>query len=104
MAVTTASCTVAAAATVAGALAGTKQQEQTVKPANQSVLHTTPESQSRGEKTTYKITIKDLKDLDEKAAEQEADAPLERRWAEFSFYLMASLSIILPALFLGESP
>lgn len=100
MVVTAATSTVAAAA--AGAVAGTRQQEQTPNPVgvNQSALNT--KGKSGDEKSAYKITAKELKELDEKAARQEADAPLERRWAEFSFYLMASLSIILPLLFLGE--
>ncbi|KAK0649541.1 hypothetical protein B0T16DRAFT_456949 [Cercophora newfieldiana] len=52
-------------------------------------------------KETYKITEKDLKELDEKAAKEENDQNvLQRRWADFSFYFMASLSIVLPLLFL----
>ncbi|KAK3342200.1 hypothetical protein B0T25DRAFT_618005 [Lasiosphaeria hispida] len=49
----------------------------------------------------YKVTVKDLKDLDEKAEkQQDSQWPLERRWAAFSFYLLASLSVVLPTLFL----
>ncbi|KAK0743996.1 hypothetical protein B0T18DRAFT_448539 [Schizothecium vesticola] len=53
-------------------------------------------------KSAYKVTVKDLKDLDEGAEKkEESQRGLERRWAAFSFYFMASLSIILPALFLA---
>lgn len=54
-------------------------------------------------KSAYKVTVKDLNDLDEKAERDAADRPLERRWAAVSFYLLASLSIILPLLFLSKS-
>lgn len=54
-------------------------------------------------KTAYRVTVKDLNDLDEKADRDAADRPLERRWAAVSFYLLASLSIILPLLFMSKS-
>jgi len=54
-------------------------------------------------KGAYKVTVKDLNDLDEKAEKrQESETTLERRWAAFSFYFLASLSVVLPILFLGE--
>ena len=54
-------------------------------------------------KSGYRVTVKDLNDLDEKAERDAAERPLERRWAAVSFYLLASLSIILPLLFLRKS-
>jgi hypothetical protein len=45
-------------------------------------------------KVTYNIKELEAKD-DEDAV------PLKAHWANFSFYLMASLSVILPGLFLG---
>lgn len=53
------------------------------------------------EKATFKVTAKELNAIEQQAAEKEAERSLHRHWANFSFYLMASLSIVLPALFLG---
>ncbi|KAB5518905.1 hypothetical protein GE09DRAFT_506976 [Coniochaeta sp. 2T2.1] len=51
------------------------------------------------EKVTYKITAKDLNELEDKTTEK-ATRPLKKHWANMTFYIMASLSIILPLLFL----
>ncbi|KAK1829561.1 hypothetical protein QBC39DRAFT_413233 [Podospora conica] len=89
--------TAAVGAVAAAALAPAPQQQ---KPADR---HLNPDAQqTNGDekgKGDYKVTVKDLKDLDEKA-EETNENKLNRRWANFSFYLMASLSVILPLLFL----
>lgn len=54
------------------------------------------------EKITYKINAKDLNQMEEKTAEK-ASRPLKKHWANITFYIMASLSIVLPLLFLRES-
>jgi hypothetical protein len=53
------------------------------------------------EKTTYNINVKELNKLE--ATMTENERPLKHHWANFSFYFMASLSIILPLLFLCKS-
>jgi len=60
--------------------------------------------QAANGKSGFKITTKDLNELDEKAAQKGAGRPLGRRWEEFSFYLLASLSVVLPTLFIGMFP
>lgn len=52
-------------------------------------------------KITYKVTAKDLTDIEKKAADKDLERPLRRHWANFAFYFMGSLSIILPLLFVG---
>jgi hypothetical protein len=54
------------------------------------------------EKVTYKISGKELNDIEQKRADKASSRKLESHWANFSFYFMASLSFILPALFLGK--
>jgi hypothetical protein len=49
------------------------------------------------EKLTYNLNVKDLNAIE---ANAEDERPLKRHWANFSFYLMASLSIVLPLLFI----
>lgn len=94
---------VATAAAGAAATAALAPQPQQPKPADR---HLNPDAQqANGDSKTkgeYKVTVKDLKDLDEKAEREASENRLSRRWANFSFYLMASLSIILPLLFLSE--
>jgi len=53
------------------------------------------------EKVTYKITAKDLNQMEEQTAAK-ASRPLQKHWANMTFYVMASLSIILPLLFLRK--
>jgi hypothetical protein len=53
------------------------------------------------EKVTYKITAKDLNQMEDETAEK-ASRPLNKHWANMTFYVMATLSIILPLLFLRE--
>ncbi|KAI9162714.1 FAD-dependent monooxygenase OpS4 [Paramyrothecium foliicola] len=52
------------------------------------------------EKTTYRITQKELKAIDAKMEEHSKTRSLQRHWADVSFYIMASLSVVLPLLFL----
>ena len=55
------------------------------------------------EKVTFKVTAKELNEIEQQAADKEAQRSLHRHWANFSFYFMASLSSVLPGLFLSES-
>lgn len=55
-------------------------------------------AEKNAKKETYNLNIKELNNIEQKA--EETERPLKRHWANFSFYLMASLSIILPLLFL----
>jgi len=99
----------AAAGVAVAAMAGPPQQPP---PAARQLAGNQPngaDEQAKGTaangKAAYKVTVKDLKDLDEKAEKkEESQRTLERRWAAFSFYFLSSLSIILPVLFLGKSP
>lgn len=50
------------------------------------------------EKVTYKMSDKDLEKLDE----DKPSSQLQHHWENISFYLMASLSIILPMLFVRK--
>lgn len=52
-------------------------------------------------KNGAKVTIEDLDKMDKKLDQKARDGPLLRHWFDFSFYLMASLSVVLPVLFLG---
>jgi hypothetical protein len=47
---------------------------------------------------TYKLTTKELDELNKEA---ENLRPLKKHWANITFYILASLSIVLPLLFLG---
>ena len=85
---------VAAAAVAAGIVSAVAAE-----PAKPARMH----ARNEDGKETYKITDKDLRDIDEQANKRADDQnSLQRRWADFSFYFMASLSVILPLLFLGE--
>jgi hypothetical protein len=53
-------------------------------------------------KESYRLTVKELDKIEAGAAERER--PLKRHWANVSFYLMGSLSIVLPLIFLGKLP
>jgi len=54
------------------------------------------------EKTTYIGTEKELLDL-EKAHDEELNRrPLKRHWANASFYVLASLTVVLPILFVSK--
>ncbi|KAH8646878.1 hypothetical protein BX600DRAFT_443848 [Xylariales sp. PMI_506] len=52
------------------------------------------------EKVTYKVTAKELDDMEKKSADKDLERPLRHHWTNFSFYFMASLSIVLPVLFM----
>ncbi len=56
------------------------------------------EKGTKTSKTTAKFGTKELEALDEKAAAEHRF--LHRQWADASYYFMASLSILLPLLFL----
>jgi hypothetical protein len=60
-----------------------------------------PDAKGQGGKGGYRITNNDLDKLDNKL-KQETETPLRRHWENFTFYLMASLSFILPTLFLSK--
>ncbi|KAK0641824.1 hypothetical protein B0T16DRAFT_420578 [Cercophora newfieldiana] len=103
-AVAAGAATAAAGVAVAAMAAPPQQPAQTARqlPGGQP---NGADSQANGKapngKEAYKVTVKDLKDIDERAEKkQEAQTTLERRWAAFSFYFLASLSIILPVVFL----
>jgi len=106
----TAAATSAAAGVAVAALAGggPPQQPQppppTRQPPGREANGADAKAQEANGKQGYRVTVKDLNDLDEKAEQrEESQKALERRWAAFSFYFMASLSVILPLLFLGRS-
>ncbi|KAH8671589.1 hypothetical protein BX600DRAFT_510254 [Xylariales sp. PMI_506] len=54
----------------------------------------------KGGQQDYKVTVNDLDHIEKKAADKDTERTLRHHWSNFSFYLMASLSIILPLLFL----
>lgn len=55
-------------------------------------------------KITYHITAMDLEEMDKKAADKDIERPLRHHWTNITFYLMGSLSVVLPLLFLRRSP
>jgi len=63
-----------------------------------------PGAGGKAGKVTYKVDERELNSMDEKIAQDAKDKPLQRHWANFSFYFMASLSVILPLLFVGKIP
>jgi hypothetical protein len=84
-------------AAMAMAAAGSQPPPRRPPPVAAAVTGDTTNSEK--EKVTYKITAKDLNQMEEKTAEK-ASRPLKKHWANMTFYIMASLSIILPLLFL----
>ncbi|OIW29791.1 hypothetical protein CONLIGDRAFT_345385 [Coniochaeta ligniaria NRRL 30616] len=60
----------------------------------------TAKSDPEKEKHTYKITAKELADIEQATSEKATEKKLNRHWANLTFYFMASLSIILPSLFI----
>ncbi|KAB5563194.1 hypothetical protein GE09DRAFT_773371 [Coniochaeta sp. 2T2.1] len=61
---------------------------------------TTTKSDPEKEKHTYKISAKELADIEQATTEKVTEKKLNRHWANLTFYFMASLSIVLPSLFL----
>jgi hypothetical protein len=61
-----------------------------------------PVKNATKDKVTYNITIADLENLEKKAMEKDMERPLRRHWTNFTFYFMASLSVVLPLLFLRK--
>jgi hypothetical protein len=47
--------------------------------------------------------VKELADLENATTEKVNEKKLSRHWANVTFYIMASLSIVLPCLFLCKS-
>jgi hypothetical protein len=64
---------------------------------------TISEKEDAKNKSTYRITVKDLEEMESKATAMDEERPLRHHWTNFSFYLMASLSVVLPLLFLRKS-
>lgn len=54
------------------------------------------------QKQTYKITAEELSDIEQAVADKVTEKKLNHHWANLTFYLMASLSIILSSLFTRE--
>ena len=86
----------AGVAGVAGLAASARNAEKQPPPST-----TAAAAPGAKDEVTYKITEKDLEAMDNQAAEK-ASHTLSRQWTNFAFYFMASLSIILPLLFLSE--
>ena len=62
-----------------------------------------PEKNPGGnEKITYNVTATKLEEIENKAAEKDFERQLRRHLTNFTFYLMSSLSIVLPVLFLSK--
>jgi hypothetical protein len=61
-----------------------------------------PDSSSKHEKITYKVTVGELDEADKKFAEKDEERSIRRHWTNIAFYLMGSLSIVLPVLFLSK--
>ncbi|KAF2993855.1 hypothetical protein E8E13_000404 [Curvularia kusanoi] len=59
-----------------------------------------PDSSGKDEKITYKVTVGALEEADRKFAEKDEERSIRRHWTNIAFYLMGSLSIVLPILFL----
>ncbi|KAH8668384.1 hypothetical protein BX600DRAFT_434925 [Xylariales sp. PMI_506] len=82
----------------AAALATSNGGPQPPAPAAAPAANGNAKAVPAKDKVTYQIAEKDLQAMEEKSVAGEA--PLRRHWTDFSYYFMASLSIILPALFL----
>ena len=61
-----------------------------------------PGSSEKHEKITYKVTVGELDEADKKFAEKDEERSIRRHWTNIAFYLMGSLSIVLPVLFLSK--
>jgi hypothetical protein len=87
-------------AVLANAAATSMTTHATPAPAYTNQASTKPTEKKPAEKVTYNINVKELEKIEQ---EREAkDRPLKHHWANISFYLMASLSIVLPLLFLRK--
>jgi hypothetical protein len=56
----------------------------------------------KGDKKETYMSVKEIDNLESGGA-LERERPLKHHWANASFYIMGSLSIILPLVFLGKS-
>jgi hypothetical protein len=83
----------AAAIAAAGAMAAAYAEKKDAGPAANGT--------NDKSKSTFKMTVKDLDKLEAQLLADEK--PLKRHWASATFYLLGSLAVILPALFLGKS-
>jgi hypothetical protein len=61
-----------------------------------------PDSSEKHENITYKVTAGELEEADKKFAEKDEERSIRRHWTNIAFYLMGSLSIVLPILFLSK--
>jgi hypothetical protein len=91
-----------AAQTAANALtarSAAKEETKTPPAANGDA-----KSKAKGpaDKVTYIQSVKELEEAEKQNLEN-AHRPLHRHWANASFYIMASMSILLPLMFLSES-
>jgi hypothetical protein len=91
-----------------GALAQTAAAQLTAKsganeekaaPANNGATTQPTDKKDPTQKVTYIQNIKELEEI-EKANLEKHKKPLGKHWADASFYLLASLSIVLPIIFL----
>ncbi|KAH8902051.1 hypothetical protein BR93DRAFT_362954 [Coniochaeta sp. PMI_546] len=82
---------------MAAAAAGSQPPPRQPPPA--ATAATGEKTTTDNEKVTYKITAKELNQMEEKTAEK-ASRPLKKHWENMTFYIMASLSVLLPLLFL----
>ena len=94
----------AAANVAANSIAARSTQQRGVPPPVQPNSQSNqPPGKGNAAKETYNINIKELNKIESKA-EETSERPLRRHWSNVSFYLMASLSIVLPVLFLSTYP
>jgi hypothetical protein len=75
-------------------IANSTAQKQGPTPAQSNGKPSQCTGKPESEKVTY--NIKEVEAMEDKEA-----LPLKAHWTNFSFYFMASLSIVLPALFIG---
>ena len=86
---------------MAAAAAGTQPAQRQPLPAAATAPAPGDKATAEREKVTYKITAKELNQMEDTTAEK-VSRPLKKHWANMTFYIMASLSIVLPLLFIRE--
>jgi hypothetical protein len=87
-------------AVLANAAATSMTTKAPPAPANANAPSTKPTEKKPSEKVTYNINVKELEKIEQER--EKKDRPLKHHWANISFYFMASLSIVLPLLFLRK--
>jgi hypothetical protein len=80
--------------------AATSMTTKSPAPANANAPSTKSTEKKPFEKVTYNINVKELEKIEQER--EKKDRPLKHHWANISFYFMASLSIVLPLLFLRK--